>query len=63
MSSYYLDTSALIKRYLGETGSIWIKNLVDLAAGHVIVVSDLTAVEVFSTLARRRREGTIATPD
>ncbi len=63
MSSYFLDTSALIKRYLNETGSTWIKSLIDLSSGHVIVVSDLTAVEVFSTLARRKREGTIAAPD
>ncbi|MBI1277701.1 MAG: PIN domain-containing protein [Anaerolineaceae bacterium] len=63
MSSYYLDTSALIKRYITEIGSAWIKNLLDVSAGHVIVVSDLTAVEVFSTLARRRREGTIAPAD
>jgi predicted nucleic acid-binding protein len=63
MSSYYLDTSALIKRYLAEVGSTWIKNLVDVASGHVIVVCDLTAVEVFSTLARRRREGSITAAD
>ena len=63
MSSCYVDTSALIKRYLAETGSTWIRNLVDWAAGNVIVVCDLTAVEVFSTLARRQREGTIAPAD
>jgi len=63
MSSYYLDTSALIKRYLTEIGSTWIRNLITPTAGHVIVISDLTAVEVFSILARRRREGTISSPD
>ncbi len=63
MSSYYVDTSALIKRYLGEMGSTWIKSLVDVSSGHVIVVSDLTEVEVFSTLARRKREGTISAAD
>lgn len=63
MSSYYIDTSVLIKRYLTETGSTWVRNLVDLSAGHVIVICDLTAVEVFSTLARRQREGTLTASD
>lgn len=63
MTSYYVDTSALIKRYLAERGSTWIKNITDLKAGHVIVVSNLTAVEVFSSLARRQREGTITPAD
>lgn len=62
MTSYYVDTSALIKRYL-EVGSSWIKNMADSVSGNVIVVCDLTAVEVFSSLARRRREGTIAPAD
>lgn len=59
MSNYYLDTSALIKCYVSETGSTWIKTLADPTAGNVIIVCDLTAVEVFSTLARRQREGTV----
>ena len=63
MSSYYVDTSALIKRYLTEVGSTWIENITDLASGNIIVICDLTAVEVFSTLARRRREATIAPAD
>ncbi|MBA3870692.1 MAG: type II toxin-antitoxin system VapC family toxin [Anaerolineae bacterium] len=63
MSGYYVDTSALIKHYLAETGSTWLRNITDLAAGNVIVVCDLTAVEVFSTLARRQREGTISSAD
>ena len=59
MSNYYIDTSALAKRYLTEIGSTWVSILANPAAGNVIVVCDLTAVEFFSTLARRQREGTV----
>jgi predicted nucleic acid-binding protein len=63
VTNYYVDTSALIKRYLVETGSTWVRSFTDSTAGNVIVVCDLTAVEVFSTLARRQREATIAAAD
>jgi uncharacterized protein len=59
MSNYYIDTSALAKRYLSEIGSNWITTLVDPTAGNVIVICDLTPVEFFSTVARRQREGTV----
>lgn len=29
MTNYYLDTSALIKRYVAEVGSRWLINLVN----------------------------------
>lgn len=60
MSTYFLDTSALAKRYLNEQGSSWIIDLTHTNAGNDIIVCDLTAVEFFSSLARRQREGIIA---
>jgi uncharacterized protein len=59
MSNYYFDTSAIVKRYLVEMGSTWVSTLVVPAAGNVIVICDLTAVEFFSTTARRQREATL----
>ena len=56
---YYLDTSALIKRYLTETGSRWIRDVVQPAAGHLWATSQLTTIEINSAFARRRREGTV----
>ena len=35
MSAYFLDTSALAKRYVVETGSAWMTSLKDADAGHV----------------------------
>ena len=59
MSHYYLDSSALVKRYLTEVGSTWISTLIDPQADHTIVVSELTQVEVAAALSARHRAGGI----
>ena len=59
MSSYYLDTSAVLKRYLSEAGSAWLRGWIQTAAGNVVIVSDLALVEGFSAFARLRRSGSI----
>lgn len=57
MSTLYLDTSALVKRYLTESGSDWITALLDEAPMPTLLTSHLTAIEGMCTFARRRREG------
>ena len=57
MPLYYLDSSALIKAYLPETGSAWIEELV---VGETIAISMLTVSEVASALSRRGREGALS---
>ena len=59
MNVYFLDSSALIKRYITEIGSIWVHSLVSPAAGNIIVVAELARIEVAATFARRQREGTL----
>jgi hypothetical protein len=59
MTTYYLDTSALSKRYVQETGTAWIRTLAAPSANHVLLTARLTMVEMYSALARRRREGTV----
>lgn len=56
MAQYFLDTSALAKRYLSETGSQWVQQL---CVAESIAVSALVIVEISATLARRVREGSI----
>lgn len=63
MTNYYLDTSALARRYLNEMGTSWVGNLCAPAAQNVILICDLTPVEFFSLLARRQREGSITLAD
>jgi len=60
VSLYFLDSSALVKRYIAETGSAWIQSLAELTSGHTLFISRIAWVEVLSALARRQRE--TATP-
>lgn len=59
MSAYFVDTSTLVKRYVNESGSAWVVSWIAVEVGNVIVISELTIVEVFSVLARRVREGSL----
>jgi predicted nucleic acid-binding protein len=51
----YLDTSALIKRFVAERGSALVDALV--SAGQPIATAKIAYAEVHSGLARKRREG------
>jgi uncharacterized protein len=53
LADYFLDTSAVVKRYVQETGTAWIRTLVASATGHFIYLARITEVEVTSALARR----------
>lgn len=55
MSSYFLDSSAVVKRYLPEVGTPWVRQLCDPASGAAIIVGAITAVEVAAALAARHR--------
>ena len=59
MTTYYLDTSALIKRYVTETGSEWVQNLFDSKEDRLFITSRLTMPEAFSAFARRLRENSV----
>ena len=53
----YVDTSALVKRYVAETGSAWVRRLLAHPAQYVIYTAALAQAEVISALQRRVREG------
>jgi len=55
MSHFYLDASAVVKRYSPETGSAWVKGLTDPPAGHTIVLGEITLAEVAAALAAKHR--------
>lgn len=63
MSLYYFDTSALSKRYVQEIGSLWVRDLILSSEEHTILSSELTMVELYSALARRKREGSVPAQD
>lgn len=58
MPAYYLDSSALVKRYVTETGSAWVQTLCGDAA-NALFISELALVEVGSAYARRCHRGEI----
>jgi predicted nucleic acid-binding protein len=61
--AYYLDTSALVKRYVAEIGSGWVTSIMDPAAGNLLHVARLTGVEVVSAIARRAQGGSLSAAD
>jgi len=54
MGSFYLDSSALVKYYISETGSAWVRELVDTQE-HEDIISQLSVVEVAAAIEKRRR--------
>ena len=60
VNAYFLDTSALVKRYVPEMGTDWILGITDPAIGNYLAIAQITWVEVFSALSRRQREGSIS---
>jgi predicted nucleic acid-binding protein len=52
----FLDTSAFVKLYLSELGSVWLKNFI---TGKQIVASELVLFEATVAIRRRYIEGTI----
>ncbi len=59
MTTTYWDASALIKRYIQETGSAWVRALLAPDTGRVWLTARITMVEFHSAIARRQREGTV----
>jgi uncharacterized protein len=59
MNAHFFDSSALVKRYIAETGSKWVIGLLKPSANNLIFISPITGVEVVSAIARRRKGLTI----
>ncbi len=59
MAAYFLDSSALVKRYVLEAGTPWIRNLCDPAARHTLYIARITGAEVIAALSRRVRMGSL----
>ena len=60
---YFLDSSAMVKRYIPEIGTSWIRALAHPEAGNLLAISRITWVEVLSAFSRRQREGTLSPPN
>ena len=60
MSYYFFDTSALIKRYVVEQGTLWVQEIASHQTDNVILVAQITRVEIVSGASRRKRSGQIS---
>ena len=56
MPTYFLDTSALVKRHVAEPGHTWTETLCDEQSGNTIVIAEVSIVEVIATFCRMVRE-------
>jgi len=56
MSTYFFfDTSALVKRYMSESGSEWVTMQCEPTAGNTVIISYATLAEAVTTFSRRAR--------
>lgn len=63
MAIYFIDSSALVKRYISEVGSAWILSLFDPTLNNEIFVAAITGVEIVAAITRRARGGSISATD
>lgn len=59
MRVYYLESSALVKYYVTEPGSTWVRQVVD-AEENVLVSAEITIAEVAAALGVITRMGRIS---
>lgn len=57
MSAFFCDTSALIKRYVSETGSAWLISTLHPNLKQRIYIAQITIVEIVSAITRREKGG------
>jgi predicted nucleic acid-binding protein len=58
-TAYFVDSSALVKRYVQETGTSWVRGITRRSPSTVIYIARITAVEVPCAIARRRKGKTL----
>jgi len=63
VAGFFCDSSAIVKRYAGETGSNFVDNLADSKSGNIILLARITRVEVAAAIARRLKSGSITATD
>ena len=63
MAVYFFDSSGLVKNYISEQGSSWIKTLVDPLAGNILYAAEITGAELVSAITRRQRRGATTPAD
>lgn len=55
MTHYYLDSSAIVKRYFLELGSAWVQTLTRPQAGNTLILSEVALAETAAVIAAKHR--------
>jgi predicted nucleic acid-binding protein len=63
MAVYFLDSSALVKRYIRETGTDWVASLFSPDLGNDYFVAAIAGVEIIAAITRRARSGSLKAAD
>lgn len=63
MSAFFCDSSAIVKRYIAETGSAWLLATANPSIGNFVYVARITLVEVISAITRREKGKHISSTD
>jgi hypothetical protein len=63
VAAFFCDSSAIVKRYVAETGSTYIDRLADLKSGNIVLIARITRVEVAAAFARRLKGASLTTAD
>jgi predicted nucleic acid-binding protein len=63
VAAFFCDSSAIVKRYVNETGSAFVDNLADLRNGNIILLARITRVEIVAAIARRLKGRSITNAD
>jgi uncharacterized protein len=59
VTAYFFDSSVLVKRYVSEAGTEWVRAATNRSAQNIIFIAQIASVEVASALARRKRDGSV----
>lgn len=63
MAGFFCDSSAIVKRYVNETGSNFVDGLADVQSGNILLLARITRVEVVAAIARRLKNGSVTPAD
>ena len=63
MRTYFLDSSAIVKRYVGEKGHAWVITLCNPAHDHELYISQIALVEVVRAICIKAHDKLITNAD
>ncbi len=63
MAAYFLDSSGLVKRYIVETGTPWLRGLVAPTSANTFYIAQIAGAEVVAAITLRVRRKATTLPD